>query len=176
MRKGSALISICCLLVGAACAYGAEVTFREGGGSGYIGLKWDVVSIITTSEFDPEEYPPVNDSDWTSEAIRVSGDPSQDMYYVLLAIKDLLTTLPIASGQITSATLTLTGYSGDYDSVVAYRVTTDWLAYWGWPAGLNEQNVTGWWRTEGKSSCSLLDRKPVVVCPNNLLSRETPLF
>ena len=150
MRKGSAFISICCLLVAAACAYGAEVTFREGGGSGYIGLKWDVVSIITTSEW---EDPPVNDSDWTSQAIRVSGDPSwpaqgADQYYVLLGMKDLLATLPLASGQITSATLTLTGCSGDYASVVAYRVTTDWLAYWGWPAGLNEQNVTGWWRID----------------------------
>ena len=93
----------------------ATVTFREGGGTGYIALQWDVVSIITTSEYN---LYPFNDSDWTSEGICVSRDPcpptqGADQYYVLIGIKDLLATLPISSDDITSATLTFTGRSGD---------------------------------------------------------------
>ena len=59
------------------------MTFREGGADGYIDLTWDVVSIDPPADDDPPDY--------TSEAIRVSGDPTKDKYYVLLAIKDLLT-------------------------------------------------------------------------------------
>ena len=63
-----ALTAMCGLLLAAAtCAEGAEVTFREEGGDGYIDLTWDVVSINP-----PED---VAEPDYTSVAIRVSGNP-----------------------------------------------------------------------------------------------------
>ena len=143
MTTERALIAMCCLLAAVVTwTEGAEVTFREGGGSGYIDLTWDVASIITTSDY---AYPPDNDSDWFSEAIRVSGDPcppteDAEQYYVLLAIKDLLTVLPLESEDITSATLTVTGCYGDGDTAVVYRVTTEWLTK---EAGANEARVSG---------------------------------
>jgi len=151
MTTQRTLTAACCLLTAVTYAWGAEVTFREARGQGYVGPKWDVVSIITTTDY---AYPPANDSDWTSEAIFVSDDPcpptqGADEYYVLLGIKDLLTALPLESEDITSATLTLVGCCGDGDTVVAYRVTTDWLTK---EAGTNECNTAGWFYNGSKYS------------------------
>jgi hypothetical protein len=131
MAKGIVSLLTVVLIAGSAGAYTSYIEFREGGGEGYVGLGWDVVSISTTGAAD---------ADWESEALAVSGDTSTEKYYLLLGLTELLEYMPIQSSDITSATLTLTGYSGDGDSVIAYRLTSLWL-YWGNEAGAMESDT-----------------------------------
>ena len=127
------MLAGCLIAATAGQASAVTVTFREGGGTGYINLKWDAVSI----------NPPLNTNaaDWTDYHLQAADVlPGTEKFYVLMAIKNLLTELPITSSDITSATLYVTGDWGDEETATLYRVTTDWLAD---PAGENESDTDG---------------------------------
>ena len=134
-----------CLIVSMAVpASAVTISFRHAtdSGYGYVNLTGDSVSI--NSFPTPDATPP----DWQTYHLQASGDPAPadfsdtgaDRYFVLFGLKDLLAELPITSGQITTATLTVIGSWGDGDTIDVYRVTTDWLAD---PAGSNESDTSG---------------------------------
>ena len=134
-----------CLLYAAGPASAGTISFRHGGGSGYVNVTGDAVSI------NPSPTPDATAPDWTGSNLRASSDPapadfgdtSADRYYVLFGIKDLLTELPISSSQITTATLTVIGSWGDGDTIDCYEVTTDWQAD---TAGDNESDTSASYR------------------------------
>jgi len=138
MRMVSLLVSGSLVLGLTARVSGVQVTvrFREGGGSGYINLKWDAVSIHPPADqtYQTEEYP-----DWTRYHLRASGQPASRNFYVLMGIKDLLAELPVTSSDIATATLTIVGDMGDGDTCILFRLTTDWLSD---PPGQNESDTT----------------------------------
>jgi len=123
-------------------ASAATITFRHGGGSGYVDVVGDAVSI--NSSPTPDATAP----DWEQYHLRASSDPAPanlsdltaDRFFVLYGVKDFLSELPISSSQITTATLTIFGDWGDGDTCSLYRVTTDWQAD---AAGDNESDTSG---------------------------------
>ena len=134
------MLAGCFLVAAAGPASAVTVKFRESGGtddaggSYFIGLDWDGTDINPATN-DLGQYDDYN--------LRASTYPSTETWYAIVAIKDLLTELPIASGDIDSATLTICKYWGDGDTEMCYRITSDWMLD---VAGSNEDDVTGSYR------------------------------
>ena len=140
------MLAGCFLVAAAGPASAVTVKFREGGGtddvnggSYYIGLDWDGTDINPATN-DLGHYDGQPDSYYLRCSV---ADPSTETWYGIAAIKDLLTELPIASGDINSATLTVCKYWGDGDTMMCYRITSDWMLD---VAGSNEDDVTGSYR------------------------------
>jgi len=111
----------------AAPACGDTISFREGGQDGHVDVVFDVTDINRTND---------NLGNHSSYSVGCS-----DPLYMLIGVKDLFTLLPLSSGNdVISATLTITAYQGDNDTVTVYRCLTNWLPKAG---GQNEPNVTG---------------------------------
>jgi uncharacterized repeat protein (TIGR02543 family) len=136
-RKTSLILAIGLLLGVASQASAVTVTFRQASGTGYVSVPWDGVSIHLP---DDAPYDGIDHPDWTTYRLRGSGSPAtRGEFYVLMGIKGLLTELPISSSDITTATLTIYGDYGDWDTCILFRATTDWLAD---PAGQNESDTS----------------------------------
>jgi len=123
------MLAGCIVLATGSQASGVTVTFRQAAGTGYVSVPWDAVSINPGGTDEPDS---------TTYHLRASGDPGDRGYYLLVGIKGLLTELPLSSSEINTATLTIVGDWGDSDTMILFRVTSDWLTG---PAGENETDT-----------------------------------
>ena len=137
-KSGRVLVSLaCCLALWVATAGASSVNFREGGGTGHADVVFDDTYINVL---------PADDSAHGRDdgCLRMETVDGQARKVVLIAIRDLLTSLPQQSGgqviQIQSAGLHLFGQDASVgQTVYANRVLTDWVPD---AAGSNEKDVS----------------------------------